>query len=46
MFIEGAVYLGRVKIRETQPSSAVCEIIPKFLKGQIRKDDNVVTNLN
>jgi hypothetical protein len=42
----GAVYLGRVKIRETQPSSAVCEIIPKFLKGQIRKDDNVVTNLN
>jgi len=42
----GAVYLGRVQIRETQPSSAVCEIIPKFLKGQIRKDDNVVTNLN
>jgi uncharacterized protein YoxC len=42
----GAVYLGRVKIRETHPSSAVCEIIPKFLKGQIRKDDNVVTNLN
>jgi len=42
----GAVYLGRVKIRETHPSSAVCEIIPKFLKGQIRKDDNVITNLN
>ena len=42
----GAVYLGRVQIRETQPSSAVCEIIPEYQKGQIRKDDNVITNLN
>ncbi len=42
----GALYLGRVKIRETQPSSAVCEIIPEYQKGQIRKDDNVITNLN
>ncbi|MBT6724222.1 MAG: hypothetical protein HOB20_13425 [Planctomycetaceae bacterium] len=42
----GALYLGRVQIRETQPSSAVCEIIPESQKGQIRKDDNVITNLN
>lgn len=42
----GALYLGRVQIRETQPSSAVCEIIPEYQKGQIRKDDNVITNLN
>ena len=25
---------------------AVCEIIPEYQKGQIRKDDNVITNLN
>ncbi len=42
----GALYLGRVKIRETQPSSAVCEILPEYQKGQIRKDDNVITSLN
>jgi len=42
----GALYLGRVQIRETQPSSAVCEVIPEYQKGQIRKDDNVITNLN
>ena len=42
----GTKYVGRVQVRETNPSSAVCEIIPNYLRDTIRKDDLVATKLN
>ncbi len=39
----GAVYLGRVMIRQTSPNRAVAQIIPEFRKGLIRTNDRVAT---
>ena len=39
----GKSYLGRIKVRETRPNSAVCEIIPAYRKGLIKQGDRVAT---
>ena len=38
-------YLGRVKVMRLEPDRAVCEIIPEFRKGIIKRGDRVATKL-
>jgi uncharacterized protein YoxC len=38
-------YLGRVKVIRLEPDQAVCEIIPAYRKGIIKKGDRVATKL-
>ncbi|MEO8496575.1 MAG: hypothetical protein ABI614_16025 [Planctomycetota bacterium] len=38
-------YLGRVKVTRLEPDRAVCEIIPEFRKGIIKRGDRVATKL-
>ncbi len=42
----GSSYLGRIKIRKISPDRAVGEIIPEFLKGEIKKENRVATRLS
>ena len=42
----GKSYLGRIKIRETRPNSAVGEIIPAYRKGIIKQGDRVATKIS
>jgi len=39
----GAVYLGRVVIKQTSPNRAVAQVLPEFRKGLIRTNDRVAT---
>jgi len=38
-------YLGRVKVIRLEPDQAVCEIIPAYRKGIIKRGDRVATKL-
>lgn len=38
-------YLGRVKVTQLQPDRAVCEIIPAYRQGIIKRGDRVATKL-
>lgn len=38
-------YLGRVKVTQLEPDRAVCEIIPEYRKGIIKRGDRVATKL-
>jgi hypothetical protein len=38
-------YLGRVKVTRLEPDRAVCEIIPAYRKGIIKRGDRVATKL-
>ncbi len=38
-------YLGRVKVTQLEPDRAVCEIIPAYRKGIIKRGDRVATKL-
>ncbi|MBC8353426.1 MAG: hypothetical protein H8E66_15615 [Planctomycetes bacterium] len=38
-------YLGRVKVQRLEPDRAVCEIIPEYRKGIIKRGDRVATKL-
>ena len=42
----GKSYLGRIKVRETRPNSAVGEIIPAYRKGTIKQGDRVATKIS
>jgi len=42
----GKSYLGRIKVRETRPNSAVGEIIPAYRKGIIKQGDRVATKIS
>ena len=39
-------YLGRVKVTDLEPDRAVCEIIPEYRKGIIKRGDRVATKLS
>jgi uncharacterized membrane protein YdfJ with MMPL/SSD domain len=39
-------YLGRVKVKHLEPDRAVCEIIPQYRKGIIKRGDRVATKLS
>ncbi|MBI2478248.1 MAG: hypothetical protein HYV60_06280 [Planctomycetia bacterium] len=38
-------YLGRVKVTQLEPDRAVCQIIPEYRKGIIKRGDRVATKL-
>ncbi len=38
-------YLGRVRVKRLEPNKAVCEIIPEYRKGIIKRGDRVATKL-
>ena len=38
-------YLGRVEVTQLEPDRAVCQIIPAFRKGVIKRGDRVATKL-
>ena len=38
-------YLGRVVVKSLQPDRAVCEIIPEYRKGIIKRGDRVATRI-
>lgn len=39
-------YLGRVVVKSLQPDRAVCEILPEYRKGIIKRGDRVATKLS
>ena len=38
-------YLGRVKVTQLEPDRAVCQILPEYRKGIIKRGDRVATKL-
>jgi len=39
-------YLGRIKVKSLEPDRAVCEILPEYRKGIIKRGDRVATKLS
>ena len=43
--VRGAKYLGKIRVVETWPDKAVCEVVNKTKNGIIQRGDNVTTKL-
>ncbi|MBI5758744.1 MAG: hypothetical protein HZA46_09515 [Planctomycetales bacterium] len=43
--VRGAKYLGKIRVVETWPDKAVCEVVVKNKNGIIQRGDNVTTKL-